>query len=750
MRKPRLYIISVAVLIVSLYILILMKGPTPMLLPAQEVDLSGKIDGVPISDGFLFIQEITSKKEYIYGLAIAFSDQNRINTNDNVMFVLDDANKMLFNTSFNSNTISKPKYYSYNFNKTIHVGKGHKFYLCLYTPDGTAGNCIAVASKVNGILGRIYASKLINNDIASAFQNKSNGFSENFGVKTYESDFHYASLIKGILILLVILIAVPFAFPEKYKKLISSVNLVPEKVYPFLAIPFGLVLIFLTPPGQVPDEKTHFVRSYQISEGNIYHFDKTVPASILNFDTSLSRLTHNISEKTNRAEIKNTGKTKLDSHSRKQISILDYVIPYLPQAAGITFARIFSDSVLILLYAGRLFNLLISVILIYFAIRIIPVGKWVFFLLGMMPMALFMSSSLSYDGSLYSLSFLIIAILLRLVLDPIKKTGSSDLVILFILAAMLTLCKPPYFILASLFLLIPVKKIGSVKRYILLIGCLILTIALSTQIWGITRKLFEPKQTTAKVKTVTQPTAGIIKSVSTKTIKPKPDPSPKNVIIESPFNASKQKEFILSNLPRYAGIIINTMLDSDRRYNYLLTFVGLFAWVDTPLPDFVIYIYLCLLIFTALSIGNNTISINWKHKLVFLAIIVTCFLLIETGLYLYSNEIGAKIITAVQGRYFIPFAPLLFLLFYNIKTEEKLNMFFSTGSFKPQKIVKPQKVAKSQKFINAKKQIKTIVEKQTYPLVFTKTLQLLIIATVVFSFVCTVYVILVRFYLVTI
>ncbi len=35
----------------------------------------------------------------------------------------------------------------------------------------------------------------------------------------------------------------------------------------FVGVPFGLTMLLITPPLQVPDETTHFYRAYQISLG---------------------------------------------------------------------------------------------------------------------------------------------------------------------------------------------------------------------------------------------------------------------------------------------------------------------------------------------------------------------------------------------------------------------------------------------------------------------------------------------------
>jgi uncharacterized membrane protein len=103
---------------------------------------------------------------------------------------------------------------------------------------------------------------------------------------------------------------------------------------------------------------------------------------------------------------------------------------------------------------------------------------------------------------------------------------------------------------------------------------------------------------------------------------------------------------------------------------YLVSFVGTFGWLDnrldTPLPPILVYIYLTVLILVSL-IDNNEFNINLKQKLVYLMIFSLSFLSIFVLEYIAWNAVGGNIIEGIYGRYFIPIAPLFFLLFYNKK-----------------------------------------------------------------------------------
>ncbi|HXW69434.1 MAG TPA: DUF2142 domain-containing protein, partial [Dissulfurispiraceae bacterium] len=87
---------------------------------------------------------------------------------------------------------------------------------------------------------------------------------------------------------------------------------------------------------------------------------------------------------------------------------------YFPQATGIELGKLIGLPMIALLYMGRLFNLLLWVFLIYLAIRVTPVSKWLFLLFALTPTSLFLSSSSSADAVTNGLSILFIACLLQL------------------------------------------------------------------------------------------------------------------------------------------------------------------------------------------------------------------------------------------------------------------------------------------------------------------------------------------------
>jgi len=200
-------------------------------------------------------------------------------------------------------------------------------------------------------------------------------------------------------------------------------------------------------------------------------------------------------------------------------------------------------------------------------------------------------------------------------------------------------------------------------------------------------------------------------------------------------NFNEQKNFILNNPIQYMGILFNSLFVSHRAFQ-LDSFVGKLGWLNKPLSAWHINIYLFILLITALLLSGKDIKIGLKSKLLIAFIFISGVILIETGLYLTWNPVGHEYIEDVQGRYFIPLAPLCFLLFYNTAIGNKLNNIFKDPQNKTGKI--------KNKF--AGKKNKLTIDNQQIPL--DKLFYLLIIGICVISLLVTFYMIVKNYYVV--
>lgn len=369
----------------------------------------------------------------------------------------------------------------------------------------------------------------------------------------------------------------------------------PEIVFIIIGLIFGTSFLLINPIFEVPDEPTHYLKSVQLSEGHV------------------------LTEKS---------KVFVDLYSP---------VPYIVSASVIFIGNLFNLSGLVLFYLGRLANLFFYILIVFMAIKFTPVMKWVFLLLGLMPMTLYEAGSFSADGFSIAISFLLIAFFFKLSFDDkITVIDRKDIFIIFILGIMLGLSKQVYILLLLLFFIIPAYKFESKKKMYINFFRISLSCILIMMGWLV-----------------------LVKGVY--------------VPISSQVSAQGQIFFILSNPIAFLAAFLNTI--SLHLQYYFVSFVGTFGWVDTgldtPLPNILIYAYLIVLILVSL-LDKDDLNINLNQKFISLITLLITFVSIFTSEYLLWTVVGHSTIDGIYGRYFIPIAPLFFLLLYNKKIEYDL------------------------------------------------------------------------------
>ena len=419
-----------------------------------------------------------------------------------------------------------------------------------------------------------------------------------------------------------------------------------ENAFLIIGVIFGILFLLITPPFQVSDEYNHFFRSYQISEGRIIperqqsKIGGLIPKSLVTTSQSVSTgIPFHPEIKQKPEKIFSLLNLPLESHNKIFVHFpntsLYSPIPYLPQATGIALGKIIGFSPITLMYMGRICNLLVWVLLGYLSIKVTPIFKWLFFLLALTPMSLFQAASLSADGVTNSLSFLLIAIFLNHGLVESKQVNKIGIFIIILLSILLSLAKQAYLPLALLFLIIPPKKLG-MKRYFTIFALLLLLCLLAVIAWSfITKEMYIPLQ---------------------------PNVSP-----------SKQLVIILNNPLNFFALIFDTFI--LKIATYIKEFIGTLGWLDTELPKLYIFSYAFVLLFVAMASKKKDIVISYKQKMVILITLILNVIFLYALMYLSWTSVGGNIIEGIQGRYFIPIAPLVFLLLYNQQINFNIKKF---------------------------------------------------------------------------
>lgn len=405
-----------------------------------------------------------------------------------------------------------------------------------------------------------------------------------------------------------------------------------EVVFLILILCFGFANAIMIPVFYSWDEAEHFVKSYNLASGNLVMSEGEVisyPAGMKEFLYKR----HQILESNYQSfeEYKNLMNSLMDiNYSNREMAYypstaITYTgIPYLFSALGILFGKLLNLPFILSFYLGRVFNLIMYATLVYFALKLIPVGKKLLFVCALLPTILFQSSSFSADVVLNGFSFLVFAIIIKWLLEQ-KRLSIFDLCIMCGCFAFITASKATYAPLFLLVLLLKNNNFSNIKRewlaklsvllfgLLTFVGVFIYGERLGLAQWGI------------------------------------PGVDVKEQILS-----------ILFNPINFIGVIFKTIItqweEILRGSTMFLGYVGRFGS-----PSFIL-IWLMVIFVAMTDVTTQSSLLVMRDRGL---IILTCFLtlvLSMTALYVTFTPVGYEIVLGFQGRYFIPIIfPLLFL-----------------------------------------------------------------------------------------
>lgn len=407
----------------------------------------------------------------------------------------------------------------------------------------------------------------------------------------------------------------------------------PQILFLVVGLVFGMLMVFVNPMWHVPDESGHFLKAYVVTEGHFLSVKNNkgvtgdqIPRSI---QKTMDILSVEPGKKINEKDVDRAFKVPLRAGSTMWISFQGGYppVPYLPQGIGIIAGRIFGATPMTLAYLARVGNLFAWLALVFFAIAITPVLKWVMFLLGIMPMSIHLAGSISPDVVTIGVAFLFTAFILRLALAKEKTTVTRrDIGFVFVLGIVLAMCKQPYFFLALLFLMIPTARFKDRKQYYVTLAIFVLVVVSI----GLSWTLFE---------------VGCW-----------------SVWVSPSISLAKQLSHILHH-PVSFGVTVLRTFNVQKEF-YLGSFVGAFGWFEVALPAWFPYFFLFGLIAIS-ALDKTDIEIRKRQRVTNVSAIIVIIAAIIAVFYLTYTNVGAGLIQGIQGRYLIPIAPLVFLLFYN-------------------------------------------------------------------------------------
>lgn len=429
---------------------------------------------------------------------------------------------------------------------------------------------------------------------------------------------------------------------EKYKL---------EKLFLIVMVPVSISYSLIMIPGMVPDEATHMRLTYSLAsqimgveqdkitlrgeEKYIYDRLPTAP----NMDSYDYSYSHFFSGEDNGEYVT----IDADSANWKQI------FGYFPAVIGVIFSRIMHFGATPTIYIARLCNLFFYLWLTYFAIKKIPIGKQLMFMIAILPMCSQQMMSLSYDAVLNASTFFCLAFGLFFVYNSEDVKFDEYIKYLFSAILILSIKSSIY----SFILLIPLLskfknldnniKIERKQKVILLLSISIFILVLNFVSFG------------SNVAKETAETAATTKN-----------------IISWSGTEGYTIGWLITHPIQGIALFMKTINIKGEWYYYSCLGQDL-SWFTVKLPLEIFKIWGLLLLACALKKEDN--QLDKRMRVLFIMINLIIFFLVLLSMCIYWTPLTFDYIEGVQGRYFIPIVFTILIVINNNKINIKENMY---------------------------------------------------------------------------
>lgn len=423
--------------------------------------------------------------------------------------------------------------------------------------------------------------------------------------------------------------------------------------YIVLGMFFGLVYMFMLPIFNVPDEDTHFISAYELS-------NEMMGVESSRDDVVMRKVDYELADNHDRYDEQmylDYFHAVFDGNDDETLMAttaptLDYLYPYFFSSMGISIARKLNMSPIALVTLGRLFNMIVAVLIIALAIYFMPFGKQIMVVIALSPKLIQQDMSLSYDSCFIPLSFLVTGLGFYLIYhEKGEKENKIVLVLKYILWIFayigMTLIKGhAYF--AFILLLFPYfrHRVKNKKKFDLIFTFLVIAVIV----------------------------IGLIALPHTAFYNQK-----ENFNTQFLQYGFTLQDFI-KNPSYFLEIVRNTVFIELPMYchNMLGALIGHFT---ISLNGLVVDGFILTVIASAImNTGENKKLSNFETFIAFLIAFITICCTFAGMLFGWTLQ-GAKMIDGIQGRYFIPVLTIELLMFYGRKihienlTVSKLVMF---------------------------------------------------------------------------
>lgn len=420
-----------------------------------------------------------------------------------------------------------------------------------------------------------------------------------------------------------------YYFRDELKKTLHN-------IFPLFAIIVSVNMAILIPPFHVPDEFSHFCKAYSLfhkediiyDDGYILKFNDNIYETInkYNFDTHNPNYRITIKEYFVDSTIFAKGKKEHTAYGFNNTATLNS-FAYIASSLIIEVALLLKLPFMFAVLLGRIINSLIFIICGYLALKIIPHFKRAMFLMLLFPITIQQTAAINQDSITLSIVFLLVSIILKEIYDKDKKIKNSSIIIIFVLSLFLGMCKPGYFLISAMTMLIPKERFKSKKqcllvKYLPVLLCFLMSL---DKFLGV----------------------GVIES-------------------KKPIKELVSIKYAITHPIYVIRICINTFIFRCS-LDLMTGHLNLFGW-STVFYDgiyaFVIY-YLYLIMLGFNNQEDTKISVKFRIVTVIIAILTMGIIYASAMIGFRMTFITSDMISGLQSRYFIPVTILLVISLSN-------------------------------------------------------------------------------------
>lgn len=452
----------------------------------------------------------------------------------------------------------------------------------------------------------------------------------------------YATIIFTVAIIAITIISILALYLLMFK------NIKFEKLFVCTVLVLGLAYVFVIPMYRGHDEHAHFFKAYEISTGVFNtpiineHSITTIPSAFFDVLHEDYNTEERYINATYYDDVIRSAGVEVDEENTITVGG-EYMavyspLPYIPQALTIRIMSLFTDNLLIIFYMTRIVNLLVSVFLLYLAIKIIPFGKNIIFFIAIIPTTLSQIASVSPDALTITSSILFVAYLLKLIFGKDKIT-IKNIITLAVIGTVLGLCKIVYVPLALLTLLIPKEKYNKKRDRVLMCVLAVALPIIANLAW-----------------------LGVAST---------------HLSLIDNNKSDAQKLNILSNPIEYLRICFYTLYHDFDLYLMQL-FGGFMEHIEMVHVGWInVIAYIIIFIIIVLFDKDIKDKLDKKMKITISIVLFIICGLIYTSIYMQWSTLKNYYINGVQGRYFIELLlPFMLVLGQNklVKESGKINL----------------------------------------------------------------------------